>query len=62
MWLVDVNVLVYAFREDAPNHDAYHEWLVTTLRSNRHLGLAEPVLSGFLRITTHPKFSTLPAL
>jgi hypothetical protein len=27
MILIDVNVLTYAFREDAPNHPAFHDWL-----------------------------------
>ena len=27
MDLLDVNVLVYAHREDAPNHTAYRRWL-----------------------------------
>ena len=30
MLLIDVNVLVYAYREDAPNHTAYHSWLGPT--------------------------------
>ena len=28
MFLMDVNVLVYAHREDAGNHSAYRQWLV----------------------------------
>jgi hypothetical protein len=36
---MDVNVLVYAFRTDTPEHAAYHAWLTTT----GHL-----VLSGLL--------------
>ena len=27
MILLDVNVLVYAFRESAPEHDTYADWL-----------------------------------
>lgn len=27
MILTDINVLVYAHREDAPNHSAYRNWL-----------------------------------
>ena len=26
MFLMDVNVLVYAHREDAANHSAYRQW------------------------------------
>ena len=27
MLLIDVNVLVYAFRQDVPDHDRYAAWL-----------------------------------
>ncbi|HEX5715460.1 MAG TPA: type II toxin-antitoxin system VapC family toxin [Thermoanaerobaculia bacterium] len=54
MLLIDVNVLVYAFREDAPRHDEYRGWLLKTIDSGKPFGVADIVLSGFLRITTHP--------
>ena len=55
MLLIDVNVLVYAFREDAPGHDAYRGWLLETIDSGKPFGVSDIVLSGFLRITTHPR-------
>lgn len=55
MLLIDVNVLVYAFREDAPRHDDYRGWLLETIGSGKPFGIADIVLSGFLRITTHPR-------
>jgi toxin-antitoxin system PIN domain toxin len=61
MLLIDVNVLVYAFREDAPDHLAYHRWLTDIVSSGEPFGLADVVLSGFLRITTHPKVFTPPS-
>ena len=64
MLLCDVNVLVYAHREDAPNHQAYLQWLEDLLNSDETFAISELVLSGFLRIVTHPKIfdppSTLP--
>ena len=55
MILTDINVLVYAFREDSPDHDRFRDWLQTCLRGNEPLALSDSVLSGFLRIVTHPK-------
>jgi len=53
--LLDVNVLVYAHREDAPDHAAYLEWLQEAVRSEAPFGLSDLVLSGFLRVVTHPR-------
>jgi uncharacterized protein len=53
--LPDVNVLVYAHREDAVDHAKYREWLEQTVNSRRSYGMTDFVLSGFLRIVTHPK-------
>ena len=55
MILIDVNVLVYAHREDSPDHRAYHEWLTGVLEGQSAYGISDLVLSGFLRIVTHPK-------
>lgn len=55
MMLPDVNVLIYAFRQDAPDHEAYHRWLTDTIQSDQAYGIADLVLSGFLRIVTHPR-------
>lgn len=58
MLLIDVNILVYAFREDAPRHEEYRGWLLETIGSGEPFGVADLVLSGFLRITTHPRIFT----
>jgi uncharacterized protein len=46
MLLIDVNVLVYAYREDSPNHSAYNRWLTDTVSSGEPFGLGDLVLSG----------------
>jgi hypothetical protein len=56
-----VNVLVYAFHEGAPEHQRYREWLTAAATSYEPLGLAETVLSGFIRVATHPRIFTPPA-
>ncbi len=60
MNLVDVNVLVYAFREDSPNHGTNRRWLEQTVVSHEPFGVADLVLSGFLRIVTHPRIFDPP--
>lgn len=61
MVLPDVNVLVYAHREDAPQHVAYREWLEGLANGNESFGLSELVLSGFVRVVTHPKVFSRPS-
>ncbi len=61
MILIDVNVLVYAHREDAPGHGAYLEWLQEAVGSEAPYGISELVLSGFLRVVTHPRVFTVPS-
>lgn len=60
MILPDVNVLVYAFREDSPNHSAYREWLEDTLAAPGAFGVSDVVLSGVLRVLTHPRVFNPP--
>jgi toxin-antitoxin system PIN domain toxin len=61
MILPDVNILVYAHREDAPNHIAYREWLEHAINSDQAYGMADLVLSGFLRVVTHPRVFNPPS-
>ena len=60
MVLFDVNVLVYAFREDAPDHASFRNWLEGVTSSESAFGLSDVVLSGFLRIVTHPRLFNPP--
>ena len=61
MYLIDVNVLVYAHRRDSPNHEPHLEWLESVINSDQAYGLSEQVLSGFLRIVTHPSIFEPPS-
>ena len=51
----DVNVLVSAFREDAAHHHQCRGWLLEALSGREQIGLSELVLSGALRVLTHPR-------
>lgn len=61
MILTDVNVLVYAHREDAPGHPAYRQWLEDLINSDQAFGLSDLVLSGFVRVVTHPRVYNPPS-
>lgn len=60
MIVADVNVLIRAFREDAPDHSKYRGWLERTVASESAFGVSDLVLSGFLRVATHPRIFTPP--
>ena len=55
MQLIDVNILVQAHRKDADHHAAISKWLVQLLSQPAGVAVSELVLSGTLRIITHPK-------
>ena len=55
MRLPDVNVLVYAFREDAPGHREWRRWLEELVEGPEPFALSDHVLAGFLRVVTHPR-------
>ena len=61
MMLMDVNVLVYAHREDAKDHSAFRDWLESVINSNTAYGFSELVLSGFIRVVTHPEVFEKPS-
>jgi toxin-antitoxin system PIN domain toxin len=61
MILIDVNVLVYAHRADAPDHNAMRVWLESILNDSQAYGMSDLVLSGFLRIVTHPAVFSPPS-
>jgi uncharacterized protein len=59
--LPDVNILLYAFRTDAPDHKSYKEWLESTVNGPEAYGVAPQVLCSFLRIATNPRIYVRPS-
>jgi uncharacterized protein len=55
MLLPDVNILVYAHRRDAPDHPLFRQWLEGLINGDEAYGISDLVLSGFLRVVTHPR-------
>ncbi len=61
MILIDINLLVYAYRVEADRHVGAAEWLTATLSGTQEIALVNEVLAGFLRIVTNPKIFVDPA-
>lgn len=61
MIVPDVNVLVYAYRREAPRHEEYATWLAGVVTGHDELGLVESALTGFVRIVTNPRIVADPA-
>lgn len=61
MILPDVNVLVYAYMEQVPDHDHYRGWLDELVNSREPFGISDHVLSGFLRVATHRRVFRTPS-
>jgi toxin-antitoxin system PIN domain toxin len=59
--LPDVNVLVNAFRSDSTDHALCREWLTRTVNGDSRYGISPQVLSGLVRIVTHPRVFARPS-
>jgi uncharacterized protein len=59
--LADVNVLVYAYRAEAVDHASYWRWLNSVANGDEAFALSDNVLSGFLRVVTHPRVFRPPS-
>jgi hypothetical protein len=61
MILPDVNVLIYAFRQDSPHHALCHAWLTGIVAGEARFGLSPLALSALVRITTNPRVFRQPS-
>lgn len=63
MILPDVNVLIYAFRSDVPQHSICRSWLSGVVEGEARFGMSPLALSAVIRVTTntrtYPDSSTL---
>jgi len=57
----DVNVLVGAFRADAPRHEDLRAWLEGAVAGVEVVGLTDAVLGGVARVLTHPRIFARPS-
>jgi toxin-antitoxin system PIN domain toxin len=61
MLAVDVNVLVSAFHQGAPDHASMRAWLESAVNGDEHVGVSEAVATGTVRVLTHPRVFDPPA-
>ena len=54
MIVPDVNLLVYAYYDGAPHHDAAQRWWEALLNGAEQVGLPWIVITGFIRVLTNP--------
>jgi uncharacterized protein len=59
--LPDVNVLLYAFRTDSPDHAAHRRWLDGVVNGAMAYGMSPQVLAGLIRVATHPRIYVRPS-
>jgi len=55
MLMPDVNILIYAHRQDEEWHDRYAEWLEDVVDGPEPFALSVLVAVGFVRIVTNPR-------
>src|SRR5680860_753810 len=55
MLALDVNIVVSAFRADAPDHDEMRAWLENAVNAPQPVGISDAVLGGAIRVLTHPR-------
>jgi toxin-antitoxin system PIN domain toxin len=59
--LADVNVLVHAYRVDTDDHSRCGSWLQQVVSGDSRYGMSPQVLSGVIRVVTHPKVFKQPS-
>jgi len=59
--LFDVNVLLYAHREETERHAACLQELETAVNGERSFGFCDLIASGFLRVATHARVFDPPS-
>jgi toxin-antitoxin system PIN domain toxin len=61
MILPDVNVLIYAFRRDAPQNAICRPWLDAVILGDTQFGISPLVLSAVVRVTTNRRTYKVPS-
>ncbi len=61
MILPDVNVLLYALRDDSVDHARYRGWLDGVVNGDEAYGMSPQVLASVVRIATHRRIYAAPS-
>jgi len=60
MIVPDANLLLYAYDEENPRHEAARAWWEDLLSGNKPVGLCAPVVFAFIRVGTHSRIYAHP--
>jgi len=60
MVVPDINLLVFAYNEAAPRHNAARAWWEGLMTGREPIGLPWAVVLGFIRLVTHPAVLEAP--
>jgi uncharacterized protein len=60
MVVPDINLIVFAYNEAAPRHDAARAWWEGLMAGREPVGLPWAVVLGFIRLVTHPAVLEAP--
>lgn len=55
MLMPDVNILIYAYREESHDHLRYRDWFNFLVSGPEPFALSSLALQGFVRIVTNPR-------
>lgn len=60
MIVPDTNLLVYAYNDGAPHHEAARRWWEDLINGAERVGVPWMVSTGFVRLMTHPRVLRSP--
>ncbi|CAN5509666.1 type II toxin-antitoxin system VapC family toxin [soil metagenome] len=60
MQLADVNILINAFRSEAPEHNRYRTWVEQLISGNERYAMSELILRAVVRILTDRRIYDRP--
>lgn len=61
MILPDVNVLIYAYRSDVPQHAVCRRWLDDVVAGDARFGISKLALAAVVRVITNARIHRTPA-
>ena len=60
MIIPDINLLLYAYNEESPFHDAARQCLENTINGSEPVGIPWVVSTGFIRLMANPNTMASP--
>ena len=60
MIVPDINLLIYAHNKADPQHTAAKDWWESSINNSEPIGIPWIVMSGFIRLMTHPRILEKP--